>query len=73
MYASSQSFITWEQTEVFMANESTQNSPKKGNRSRTSNDLELLKIILDSDPALKRKVIRFMQKNYSKVIAQNSK
>lgn len=48
-----------------------QEQSKKNSRPRTSNDLELLKIILDSDPALKRKVIRFMQKNYSKVIEQS--
>jgi len=56
-----------------MANETPQNGPKKGTKSRTTNDLEMLKMILDSDPALKRKVIRFMQKNYSKVLGQSPK
>ncbi len=56
-----------------MANESTQNAPKKGEKARAANELELLKLILDSNPNLKKKVIRFMQKNYSKAIAHSSK
>ncbi len=57
-----------------MANDSNQKNDstvKKG--SKSNNDLEMLKLILDSDPALKKKVIRFMQKNYIKVSSQNSK
>jgi hypothetical protein len=58
-----------------MANDSNQNAnnQKKSSKSRSSNDLEVLKMILDSDPALKKKVMRFMQKNYSKVISSGSK
>jgi hypothetical protein len=56
-----------------MANDSAQSAQKKSGKSRSTNDLEVLKIILDSDPALKKKVIRFMQKNYSKVMNQNTK
>jgi hypothetical protein len=58
------------------ANDSKQNGQsgeKKSNKARSSNDLEVLKLILDSDPALKKKVMRFMQKNYSKVLAQSTK
>ena len=50
-----------------------QNNVKKGVKARAADDLDLLKVILDSDPALKRKVMRFMQKNYSKVAALSSK
>lgn len=53
--------------------DSKQNTEKKDGRARSTNDLEVLKMILDADPALKRKVIRFMQKNYSKVLGQTSK
>ena len=55
-----------------MANASSQNNAKKIPRVRSENDLELLKVILDSNPELKKKVIRFMQKNYSKVLSQTT-
>ncbi len=55
-----------------MANESSQNKDQREgaatNRPRTNNDLEALKLILDANPELKKKVIRFMQKNYSKIV-----
>ena len=56
-----------------MANDTNQNGPKKGGKPRGRDDLELLKIILDEDPALKKRVIKFMQKNYAKVMGQGSK
>ena len=40
---------------------------KKG--LRTNDDLDLLRMILDENPDLKKKVIRFMQKNYAKAVA----
>jgi hypothetical protein len=34
---------------------------------RMENELELLKMILDENPDLKAKVLKFMKKNYSKL------
>ncbi len=56
-----------------MAKELLSQGPAKGEKIRTQNDLELLKIILDSNPDLKKKVLRFMKKNYAKVIPRDAK
>jgi hypothetical protein len=56
------------------SNQSNQNeTTKKNSQSRSNNDLEVLKMILDADPVLKRKVMRFMQKNYARVLPQGGK
>lgn len=46
---------------------------KKRLNVRTRDDVELLKIILDEDLNLKKKVLRFIQKNYPKAVGTEVK